>query len=378
VSRQRTERHAIGTRGERAPVTAVRARAYRIPTDAPEADGTLAWSSTTLVVAEVDAGGCTGLGYSYTDAAAAPFIRDTLASAMEARDALALPELHAAMLRCARNVGRRGLVATAISAVDCALWDLKARILGVPLVGLFGASRERVPLYGSGGFTTYAEDRLIDQLGGWAADGFPAVKMKIGMRSDLDQGRVETAHRAISGTGARLFVDANGAYTRKQALGFAERFAAIGVAWFEEPVSSDDREGLRLIRDRAPAPIEIAAGEYGYEPFYFRDLLQAGAVDVLQADATRCLGYTGLLAADALAGAFSTPLSLHCAPALHLHAALHLRQFVHQEWFHDHVRIEHMLLDGAPAPRSGHLAADLTRPGHGLSLKRKDAEQYLI
>lgn len=361
-----------------APITGIEASAYRIPTDAPEADGTLAWTSTTIVVVQVAAAGETGLGYSYTDAVAAPLIRGTLAELLVGRDAIDIAHLHRAMLRQIRNIGRAGLVATAISAVDTALYDLKARILGVALSTLLGSLRDTVPVYGSGGFTSYDDERLASQLGGWAEQGFRFVKMKVGSEPCRDIARVSRARDALARSGATLFVDANGAYSRKQALAFSETFAALGVEWLEEPVSSDDLAGLRLLRDRAPAGMEIAAGEYGYDQFYFRRMLEAGAVDVLQADVTRCLGYTGLLVADALAAAFNIPLSLHCAPALHLPAAHALTQLRHQEWFHDHVRIEHMLLDGAPEPRDGVIAADRNRPGNGLSFKRKDAERFAL
>ena len=151
----------------------------------------------------------------------------------------------------------------------------------MPLVTLLGSVHEVVPVYGSGGFTSYSIEQLQKQLGGWAERGISRVKMKIGTHPDLDLGRVRAA-REVIGSGTELFVDANGAYSRKQALAQAHRFAELDVSWFEEPVSSDDLEGLRLLRDRGPAGMDIAAGEYGYDLPYFRRMLEAGAVDVLQ------------------------------------------------------------------------------------------------
>jgi L-alanine-DL-glutamate epimerase-like enolase superfamily enzyme len=354
----------------------IEASAYKIPTDAPEADGTLSWDSTTLVLAEVSAGGKRGIGYTYSDAAAAQVVNGKLAKALQGLDACAIPAAHQAMLQHIRNLGRPGLVANAISAVDAALWDLKAKLFGKPLVSLLGAARDGVPIYGSGGFTTYSLQRLQEQLGGWAAQGMHWVKMKVGSDAGADPERVAAAREAIGET--VLFVDAYGAYSRKQALAMSERFSVLGVAYFEEPVSSDDLEGLRLIRDRAPAGMRIAAGEYGYDLFYFRRMLEAGAVDVLQADATRCLGITGFLGADALCDARSLPLSAHCAPALHRHPALAALRTWNIEWFHDHVRIEHMLFDGAPTPEKGVIKADPTRPGLGIEFKRSDAEQFKV
>jgi L-alanine-DL-glutamate epimerase-like enolase superfamily enzyme len=235
-----------------------------------------------------------------------------------------------------------------------------------------------VPVYGSGRFTTYDVGRLTEQLGAWVAAGIPRVKMKIGTHTADDLRRVCAARQAI-GSGAALFVDANGAYARKQALAMAERFANdAGVTWFEEPVSSDDLEGLRLIRDRVPSGMEIAAGEYGYDAVYFRRMLEAGAVDVLQADASRCGGITGFLRVGALCAAHGLPLSAHCAPTLHLHAALATSNIRHLEYFHDHDRIEHMLFDGAPLPSGGVLRPDLTWPGLGIDFKERDADRYAV
>jgi L-alanine-DL-glutamate epimerase-like enolase superfamily enzyme len=357
-------------------IETVEAQAYVIPTDAPEADGTLSWDSTTLVVSEITAGGQRGLGYTYSDSPVAGIITGKLADTIRGRDALAIPAAHQAMLRAVRNLGRAGLVANAISAVDAALWDLKGKLMGQPVAALLGAARESVPLYGSGGFTSYPEGRLRDQLGGWVSEGMRWVKMKIGSEPARDPARVRAAREAIGG--ASLFVDANGAYSRKQALAMAETFAELGVVYFEEPVSSDDLAGLHLLRDRAPPGMRIAAGEYGYDACYFRRMLEAEAVDVLQADATRCLGITGFMKADALCDARSMPLSAHCAPALHRHPALAAARLWNIEWFHDHVRIEHMLFDGAPRPVNGEITVDWSRPGLGLEFKRADAERFKV
>lgn len=262
----------------------------------------------------------------------------------------------------------------AIAAVDNALWDLKAKLLGLPLVTLLGNSRKAVPVYGSGGFTSYSIEQLQRQLGDWVDAGISRVKMKVGREPGQDVARVKAARATIGD--AELFVDANGAYSRKQALAMAAAFAEFGVTWFEEPVSSDDLEGLRLLRDRAPAGMEISAGEYGYDLYYFRHMLAAGGVDVLQADATRCAGVSGFCGAAALCESFGMPLSSHCAPALHVHPGCALRPLRHLEYFHDHVRIERMLFDGAPEPRQGKLYPDLSRPGLGLEFKHADATQY--
>ena len=348
---------------------------YRIPTDHPESDGTLEWNSTILVLVRAKAAGTTGLGYTYADTATARLIQDVLANAVAGRDAANIPECWREMVKSIRNLGRPGVASMAISAVDSALWDLKARLLGVPLVGLLGAARESVPVYGSGGFTSYSAKQLEEQLAGWVAQGITRVKMKVGRDPKADPRRVRIAREAI-GPETELFVDANGAYSRKQALHLAEVFADVEVSWFEEPVSSDDLAGLHLLRKRAPARMDIAAGEYGYDGGYFRRMLEAEAVDVLQADATRCGGITGFLQASSLCEAFHLPLSAHTAPALHTHVCCVALPIRHLEYFHDHVRIERMLFDGAPEVVHGELRPDMSRPGLGLELKAADARRF--
>ncbi|MGB6534913.1 MAG: enolase C-terminal domain-like protein [Xanthobacteraceae bacterium] len=360
-----------------APLAALQAAAYRIPTDRPEADGTYAWDATTLVVVHVQAGGETGVGYTYADAALVGLIAGALRKATEGCDSFDIPGAWMAMQRSVRNLGRSGLAACAISAIDAALWDLKACALGVPLARLLGRCRDRVPIYGSGGFTSYSDEQLRAQLSGWVErDGCRFVKMKIGSKPERDPERVRQAKSAIGVH--ELFVDANGAFSVKQALDFAGCCSEADIRWFEEPVTSDDLPGLRLMRERAPESMEIAAGEYIYTADDARGMLEANAVDVLQADATRCGGITGFLQIGGLCEAHHVDLSAHCAPALHRHVGCAVPRLRHLEWFHDHVRIEQMLFDGAPVAHAGSIEPDLGRPGHGIEFKRKDAERFRI
>ena len=359
-----------------AKIDDMRVSVFGIPTDAPESDGTLQWDRTTLVLVEASAAGVGGLGYTYADDATALLVHKLLADIVKGRDATDVRGAWCAMVHAIRNLGRPGIASMAIASVDNALWDLKARLLGVPLAKLLGMARDSIPIYGSGGFTSYSASQLQTQLSGWAEAGIRMVKMKVGRDPGSDVERVRLAREAI-GAHAELFVDANGAYSRKQALALAEEFREYNVTWFEEPVSSDDLEGLRLIRDRAPAGMDIAAGEYGYDSIYFRRMLAAGAVDVLQADATRCAGITGFLAAAALCEAHCVPLSAHTAPGVHAHACCAVPAARHLEYFHDHVRIEHQLFEGSLEPKNGRLYPDLSRPGNGLQLRKRDAEKYL-
>ena len=341
--------------------------ARTIPTDAPESDGTLEWDSTTIVVVRAHGGGAVGLGYTYADAAAVQLIEGRLAEAIEGRDAFDVEGAWHAMSAALRNVGRPGLGFMALSAVDVALWDLKARLLGRPLVDLLDAVRDEVPIYGSGGFCSYPDDRLRSQLAGWVEQGIPRVKMKVGREPERDRERVASARQAV-GDEVELFVDANGAYSRDEALEWARAYAEeFGVTWLEEPVTSDDLEGLRLVRERSPAGIEIAAGEYGDLVSYFERM--APVVDCLQVDVTRCGGITGLLRAAAVAQARGRDVSGHCAPAISAHAFCAVPHVRHLEYFHDHVRVESLLFDGVPEPERGALRPDRSRVGHGLELR---------
>lgn len=362
-----------------APVERVTAAVYRIPTDAPEADGTIAWDSTTMVVVTVSGGGRTGLGASYTAPAAAQLVEQTLAPVVTGGCALDVTAAYQTMQRAVRNIGRPGIAATAISAVDIALWDLKARLLDLPLARLLGVVHPAVPVYGSGGFTTYDERQLAAQLGGWVHEqGIPRVKMKIGeswgTHVTRDLSRIRHA-RQIIGPDAELYVDANGGYARKQAIRVAHAAAEHDITWFEEPVSSDDLDGLRQVRD-AVTP-DVAAGEYGYHLPYFATMIGAGAVDCIQADVTRCGGITEWRNIAALAAAEGLQISGHCAPHLHLDVAAATPNLRHLEWFHDHARIASMLFEGAAVPEpGGMLTPNLSTPGHGLVLSQERAEPH--
>ena len=362
---------------QQARITSSRVKVYTVPTDAPEADGTFAWDSTTMVLVTLEAGGKTGLGYTYADAATGKVAETLLKKAVVGSDVFAHGATLQALYHQVRNSGETGIDAMAISAIDNALWDLKARLLESPLVDVLGAVRPGIPVYGSGGFTSYDDRQLENQLGGWGERRFSMVKMKIGTHPQDDPRRVALARKTI-GAKVELFVDANGAYTGTQAIQLAHVFADQGVRWFEEPVSSDNLTGLRQIRERAPLGMDIAAGEYGYTAWYFKRMLDVEAVTILQADATRCGGISGFLHAASLCWAANVPLSSHCGPSMHVHVCCAVPRAIHMEYFHDHVRIEQMFFDGFCEPIDGVMSPDRSRPGMGLELKEKDAAPYLV
>jgi L-alanine-DL-glutamate epimerase-like enolase superfamily enzyme len=359
-------------------ITSLETAVYVVPTDAPEADGTLTWDKTTMVLVTARAGSVQGTGWSYASAAAGTVVSELLADTVIGRDPFDVAGAAEAMTRQVRNAGRPGVAAMAISATDIALWDLKARLVGVPLSSLLGRVHDAIPVYGSGGFTSYDDERTREQLSDWVdKQRIPRVKIKIGESWGADErrdlARVQLA-RDVIGPDAELYVDANGGYTTGQAVRVAAALSEYGVTWFEEPVSSQDLAGLAAVR-RQVLP-DVAAGEYSWTLADSAALIGAGAVDCLQLDVTRCGGVTEFLRGAALAAAHNLQVSGHCAPNLHAHVAAAVPNLRHVEYFHDHQRIEQMLFDGTLDPEGGAMRPDGDRPGHGMSLRTHDAERY--
>jgi L-alanine-DL-glutamate epimerase-like enolase superfamily enzyme len=364
--------------GQPPVVDGVLASAFRIPTPAPEADGTLAWDATTIIVVQVHAGEIRGLGWTYADACCVPLIEQKLAPIVSGRSLPDVPGSWVAMQRTVRNLGRVGLVSCALSAVDIALWDAAARWLEMPVSRLLGRVHERVDVYGSGGFTSQDTAGLASDLDEWVRrQRIPRVKIKIGEAWGTDIGRdLERVRltREVVGDGVAIFVDANGGYSVGQARRIAEPLRELGVTWFEEPVSSDDLAGLATLR--VPGGPDIAAGEYGYDLAYFARMVPV--VDCLQVDVTRCGGYTEWARAAALTAAANRDVSAHGAPNLSAHAGAATANLRHLEWFTDHDRIERQLFDGCLDPSGGTVAPSMTAPGHGLTFRPDAAAEYAV
>jgi L-alanine-DL-glutamate epimerase-like enolase superfamily enzyme len=364
---------------EELAVDSIEASSYTVPTDAPEADGTFAWTDTTLVLVQVSGGGKVGTGWTYGSSAAVALVRETLAPLIAGRTFLDVEDAWRHQVAALRNIGRPGIGSMAVSAIDCALWDLAARRAETPLHALLGARRQTVPLYGSGGFTSYNRRQLAAQLDGWLDLGMARVKIKIGedwgRRETRDLDRIRQT-RELVGPDIEVFVDANGAYSTVQAVRLTRALEDIGVTWFEEPVSSDDHAGLREVRHAFNG--DVTAGEYGYSLAYFRHLINAEAVDCVQVDVTRCGGVTELLQIAALAQQHGLSVSGHCAPYQHAAVLAAVPNLRHLEWFHDHVRIEQQLFDRTSTVADGELHLDENAPGNGLRWRADAAEPYRV
>ncbi|CCH79332.1 putative mandalate racemase [Nostocoides japonicum T1-X7] len=354
------------------------ATAYTIPTEGPEADGTMSWDATTIVVVTVRSAGLVGTGWTYGSPALAALIDGALLPVLRDREVLAGSATWEAMARALRNIGRPGAASMALSAVDNALWDLRARLLGQPIHRVLGGEDGRVRVYGSGGFTTEDEDRLAAELAAWEAAGLSAVKIKIaeswGTNVPRDLRRVRQVRESV-GPDVEVMVDANGGYTVKQALRVGRRLEELAVTWFEEPVSSDDLPGLRLLREHLD--LDVAAGEYCDGVDYAARMCAARAVDCLQVDVTRCGGITELLRIAAVAAAHHLEISGHCAPYEHVGVLAALPNARHLEFFRDHARIEQLLFTGWSPVAGGTLGAG-DSPGHGLTFDPVAAEPYRV
>ncbi|MCB0940487.1 MAG: mandelate racemase [Mycobacterium sp.] len=347
--------------------------AYRFPTPHPEADGTLTWDATTAVVVHLHTDDCVGLGWTYSGAAAGVVVKDNLTSVVRNRDPMDIAGAWLAMHRACRNIGTKGLAMQAISAVDIALWDLKARMLDIPLAALLGQMRDTVPVYGSGGFVNSSCAEIAQDVAQWKAAGCTQMKIKVGRDygtdPDWDLERVSRL-REFAGPDVELMVDGNGAYSVGQAKRIGAQLDALGVRWFEEPVSSDDKPGLAEVR--AAISADVAAGEYISDTYDAEAM--AAVVSCLQLDVTRCGGYTGFLRGAAVAAAHNREVSGHCAPALHAPVAAAVPNLRHVEWFTDHARLEPLLIDGLPEVGCGALRVTNHAAGHGMSVAAGAAE----
>ena len=356
-------------------------RRLRDPDRRPESDGTLEWDSTTVVVVEARAGGETGIGYTLRRRRRRRTLVRRRARVESSRAATPCASATHGwpMGRGVRNAGRPGIGFDgglgrrhrAVGPEGAAARRRRCRPAR-------SGAHEAVPIYGSGGFCTYSLTGSESSSAAGSTQGIPRVKMKRrrATRTRTRRGSTRCARR--SATRPTCMSTPTARCARKQALAWAERFRGEwGVSWFEEPVTSDDLEGLRLLRDRGPAGLDVAAGEYGYVLADFRNLLDAGAVDCLQADVTRCGGITGCCtsAGCATPARSTSRRTARRAVGPRLHRACgHLR---HLEYFHDHVRDRaHAVRRSRSTRVDGGLRPDRSAPGLGLELKQADAEHY--
>ena len=237
--------------------------------------------------------GVEGLGMTYSSPGVKDVVENALMQILIGRDPMDTEKIWNDMLWKVRSYGRKGVALCAISAVDIALWDLKAKFLNLPLYKLLGAYTNSVPVYGSGGWTNLTKSELIQEMTDYVESGIPRVKMKVGKnfgnceREDIE--RVEAVRDAI-GYDIALYIDANNGYRKKQAIYMAKEFEQFQVGWLEEPLIPDDVDGMSEIARSTTIP--IASGKLEYTKYGFKELIYRGGADIVQPDAGRVGGVT--------------------------------------------------------------------------------------
>lgn len=289
-------------------------------------------SRQICLVKVVAADGRYGWGEGYGPAAVVKAGVEFLAPLVLGEDPLQVEAIWGRMHLRALDYARRGVLVAAISAIDIALWDLRGKMLGQPVSALLGGRRrERVQVYATGMYFVETDDltgKLVDEAQLYASQGFRALKMKVGLGVQTDVKHVRAVRQAI-GADIQLMVDANHAYSLSEALSFARQIEELDISFFEEPLSPEDYEGYRELRQRAAIP--IAGGECEYLLAGFRHLLSMRCVDIAQPDICGAGGLTETKRIAALAYAFQTNVLPHSwgtgiafAAGLHLVSTLDL------------------------------------------------------
>ncbi len=350
-----------------------------IPRDPPISDATavsMGMGAHCFVHIVTDEG-LDGLGMSTASRAVRAVIDYDLKPLLEGADPLNIEGLWQEMFWRVRGIGRKGVAFQAISAVDIALWDLKAKILGLPLYKLLGPCRESVPIYGSGGWTSYTEAELVEEQLGYVERGMTRVKMKVGKdfgsSTDEDVQRLRAVRKAV-GDDVEIYIDANNGYTAKQAIGMARKFEESNVGWYEEPVLADDIDGLAQVV--AAIDIPVATGEHEYTKYGFKDLMCRGAADIVQPDVGRVGGVTEWMKVAAMADAFNLPVASHSYQLVHLHMACATPNLMVVECLGTREAEDVILYKDCAVPSGPEWSPDPDKPGLGLELDPFALEKY--
>jgi L-alanine-DL-glutamate epimerase-like enolase superfamily enzyme len=322
--------------------------------------------SALFVHIKTDAG-YEGLGVGQT--VARDIVQGVLRPLLIGQDPLCIEKLWDDMFWRVRGFGRKGVAFCAISAVDIALWDLKAKLFGVPLYRLIGPYTDRVPIYGSGGWTSFTEAELVREQTGYVERGIPRVKMKVakdfGHAEREDVRRLAAVRKAV-GDDVEIYVDANNGYYAKQAIAMARRLAEYDVKWFEEPVLADDIAGLAAIARAIDIP--VATGEHEYTRYGFKELIAQGGADIVQPDVGRVGGVSEWLKVAHLAQAFNLPVAPHAVQLVHLHLACCTPNLKVVEYLGVSEESDRVWYTEFPEPRDGYWSPYPDRPGLGLEL----------
>ncbi len=354
-------------------ITSIESFVLAVPTPTPMA---LQYPRHKLVVAEISTdGGIGGLGYSLVFGgggaeAVHAYLETRLKPVLVGEDPLFVERLWERMFRADMGIKKQGVAAYALSALDIGLWDIAGKAAGLPLYKLWGAVTDRIPAYGSGGWSKYSEKELIAEAEKYAALGCKYYKMKIHHPDPRENGkRVEAVRRALGGS-VRMMVDVN---QRLDVLGNVRQAQALedlDLVWYEEPVLADDpaacAEVARAIR------IPVATGENNYTRFEFRELIERRAARYLMPDVCRALGFSETLRIGHLAAAHQVAVAPHVVHELSLQVVGALSNGFLVE-FIDWAPPD--LFEQMPQCSEGHFRIP-DRPGHGMALARGAKEKY--
>jgi L-alanine-DL-glutamate epimerase-like enolase superfamily enzyme len=315
--------------------------------------------------------GLEGIGVTYHEVggeATRELIRRNMAPRLIGRDPLETEVLWQEFFHYLRGVGRKGLSFCALSAIDIALWDLKGKIAGLPVYRLLGGTRSRMPVYASGGWTSYDDDQLVAEMKSMVARGYAIIKMKVGFdggrKINRDVVRVRKVRDAV-GPDIRILVDANNCFDAATAVQLANRIRECDITLFEEPVFADDIPGLA--RFRRGTDIPLATGEHEYTKFGVRDLLLAEAADIVQVDGARVGGYTEMLKCAALTQAWNVGFAPHAMEHIHMSLVAAIPNALFLERLLMFEGVTERVFKNAPAPVDGHMTVPDV-PGIGLEL----------
>jgi L-alanine-DL-glutamate epimerase and related enzymes of enolase superfamily len=324
-----------------------------------------------VVLVKTDTGR-TGLGITYHEVggeAIRECINVDIAPRILGRSPMETEALYDESFAYMRGIGRKGLAFCAYSAIDIALWDLKGQMHDLPLFRLLGGKRNVVPVYASGGWTSYSIDELVEEAKRMVSEGYTKMKLKIGVDGgkniNEDVRRIRAVREAV-GPEVDIMLDANNAWTAATAIRFADKVRELDIFLLEEPVFADDIPGLA--RFKRGSNIPVGTGEHEYTRFGVRDLILGNAVDIVQADVARCGGYTESLKIIALIQAWNLQYAPHGMEHMHMHLVAAHSCGLMLERLYMFEQVVGDVFDNPPAPKNGMLTLPET-PGLGLKVK---------
>ncbi|MCL2035126.1 MAG: mandelate racemase/muconate lactonizing enzyme family protein [Oscillospiraceae bacterium] len=324
-----------------------------------------------LVVRLTTDQGLEGIGVTYHEVggeAVSDLITRNMAPGLIGRSPFETEKIWCEMCAYLRGVGRKGLMFCALSAIDNALWDLKGKILGLPLYRLLGGAERMVPVYASGGWTSYDDGKLLEEVSSMLSKGYTHIKIKVGVdggkNPQRDLQRVRKVREMI-GDQIVLMLDANNCWDAATAVKFADAVKECDILFLEEPVFADDIPGLR--RYRRSSCIPLATGEHEYTKYGARDLVLAEAADIIQMDAARVGGYTEMLKIAAITQAWNLRFAPHAMEHLHMHLVSAYSHMPFLERLMLYEEVTGKLYKNAPVPVNGYLEIP-EKPGFGLEL----------